>query len=59
VACLTVNEVAKETGLKPPTIRKKIANREIDFVRFGRAVRIPAESVRKLIQENLVPARIR
>jgi excisionase family DNA binding protein len=59
MACLTVNEVAKETGLKPPTIRKKIANREIDIVRFGRAVRIPEDSVRKLIAENTIPAKQR
>jgi excisionase family DNA binding protein len=57
VACLTISEVAKETGLKPPTIRKKIANGEIDVVRFGRAVRIPEESVRKLIARNTIPAR--
>jgi excisionase family DNA binding protein len=54
-----INETAKEMGLKPPTIRKKIANREIDIVRFGRAVRIPEEAVRKLIAQNTVPARTR
>ena len=59
MACLTVNEAARETGLKAPTIRKKIAAREIDVVRFGRAVRIPEESIRRLIAENTVPARVR
>jgi excisionase family DNA binding protein len=58
MALLTVNEVATALGLKPPTVRKKIALREIEHVRIGRrAVRIPEEAVRKLIAANTIPAR--
>jgi excisionase family DNA binding protein len=52
----TVAEAAEVTGLKVPTIRKKIANRELAIVRFGRAVRIPESSIRRLTEENVVPA---
>jgi excisionase family DNA binding protein len=57
MALWTVNRVAEETGMKPPTIRKKIAMREIEHVRIGRSVRVPEEAVRKLIAANTIPAR--
>jgi excisionase family DNA binding protein len=56
---LTVKEAARATGLKVPTIRKKLANREIDFCKLGRAVRIPTAAIERLIRENMVPARER
>jgi excisionase family DNA binding protein len=56
---LKVTEVSEVTGLQVVTIRKKIANRELAAVYFGRAVRVPESAVRKLIEQNLVPARTR
>jgi len=56
---LNIKEFAKATGLKEPTCRKIIAKRGIEVVRFGRAIRIPEEAVRRLIAQNTVPARIR
>jgi excisionase family DNA binding protein len=54
---LTVEQSAKATGLKEPTIRKKIYAREIAHVKLGRAVRVPVSEILRLIQENTVPAR--
>lgn len=54
---LTVEQAATATGLKPPTIRKKIYAREIAYVKLGRAVRVPTSEIAKLIRENTIPAR--
>ena len=58
MALMTVAEVAKETGLKEPTIRKMIAARRLESVKLGRAVRIHAKAVEDLIRLNTVPARV-
>lgn len=53
---LTVAQVAQQLGLKEPTVRAWIARGRISYVKFGRAVRVPADEVRRLIEENLKPA---
>ena len=54
---LNVDEAAQLLGLKSATVRAWILRRKIDYVRVGRAVRIPAEAVKKFIERNTVPAR--
>jgi excisionase family DNA binding protein len=55
----TVNQAAEETGLRPSTIRKKISLGELPHAKFGRAVRIPTESIETFIAQNMIPARAR
>jgi excisionase family DNA binding protein len=54
---LTVEEAAKELGLKPSTIRAWILRRRITYVKLNRAVRIPRAEVERLIRESTIPAR--
>ena len=52
----TADEAAEELGLSIHTIRAWIANRKIGYVRLGRAIRIPAAEIRRLLDANAVPA---
>ncbi len=54
---LNVNEAAQLLGLKPATLRAWILLRKIEFVRVGRAVRIPAVAISRFIERNTIPAR--
>jgi len=54
---LTVEEAAKELGLKPSTIRAWILRRRITYVKLNRAVRIPRAEVERIIREGTIPAR--
>lgn len=54
---LTCAEAAIELGLKEATIRVWIAQRRLESVKLGRAVRIPSSAIESLIQENTLPAR--
>jgi excisionase family DNA binding protein len=47
---LTVREAAGRLGLKECTIRRKILERRIVYVKNGRSVRIPVEAVEDLIE---------
>jgi len=53
---LTVPEVAVRLGLKEATIRRRILERRIDYVKNGRSVRIPLEAVEKVIAVGYRPA---
>jgi len=53
----TVEEAARLLSLSPHTIRAWIASRELEYVRLGRAVRIPAQEIERLIRHGTVPAR--
>jgi len=53
---LTVTEVAYRLGLKPATIRRRILERRMPYVKLGRAVRIPIEAVEALIAASYRPA---
>ena len=52
----TIRETAEELGLSPATIRSWIRQRKIGYVRLGRAVRIPASEIQRLVERGTVPA---
>lgn len=52
----TVCEAAAELGLSVHTIRAWAAARRIAHIRLGRAIRIPASEIRRVIEQNTVPA---
>jgi excisionase family DNA binding protein len=52
----TVRAAADELGLSPATLRAWIRQRRIGYVRLGRAVRIPANEIRRLVERGTVPA---
>lgn len=52
----TVEQAAKELNLSKATIRSWVAQRRLAHVRLGRAVRIPAEEIRRVLQAGYVPA---
>jgi excisionase family DNA binding protein len=53
-----VPEVAEMLSISPKLVWKLVAERkQIDVVRIGRSVRIPAESIEKLIERGTTPAR--
>ncbi|UOF78516.1 helix-turn-helix domain [Caudoviricetes sp.] len=54
---LTVREAAKRLGLRTGTIRRKILERRIDYVKIGRAVRIPSKVIDQIIEEGWRAAR--
>ena len=52
----TVAEAADELGLSVYTVRAWIATRRLAHLRLGRAIRIPAAEVRRVIEASTVPA---
>ncbi len=52
----TVSEAAEELGLSVHTIRAWVASRRLAHLRLGRAIRIPAAEIRRVIEESTVPA---
>jgi len=56
---LTVYEVAATLNLSAGTIRAWLLSRKLAAVRLGRAVRIPASELERLIAEGMTPARAR
>ena len=52
----TVAEAADELGLSVYTVRSWIASRRLAHLRLGRAIRIPAAEVRRVIEASTVPA---
>lgn len=53
---LTVEAAANLLGLKVATIRRRILERRIDYVKNGRSVRIPVEAVEQIIVKGYRPA---
>jgi excisionase family DNA binding protein len=54
-----VREVAELLSVSEKLIWKKIALRQgFDVVRIGRSVRVPSESIERLIEEGTTPARV-
>jgi len=53
---LTVEEAAVHLGLKTATIRRRILERKIGYVKNGRSVRIPVEIVERIINQGYRPA---
>ena len=52
----TVAEAAGELGLSVHTIRAWVTARRLAHIRLGRAIRIPAAEIRRVIEQNTVPA---
>ena len=52
----TVAEAADELGLSVYTIRAWIASRRIGHIRLGRAIRVPADELRRILEAGTVPA---
>lgn len=52
---LRVSEVAHRLGLRESTIRRRILEKQIGYVKVGRAVRIPVEEVNLLISQGYRP----
>ena len=53
---LTVAQVADRLGLKQATIRRRILERRLPYVKLVRAVRIPVEVIDALIASSYRPA---
>jgi excisionase family DNA binding protein len=56
---LTVDQFAEIVGLRPVTVRMWAAGRKIASVKLGRALRIPATELDRLIELGLRPAKTR
>jgi excisionase family DNA binding protein len=54
-AARTVRQAADELGLSAATIRAWVRQRRIGYIRLGRAVRIPASEIHRLIEHGSVP----
>jgi excisionase family DNA binding protein len=52
-----VKHAAEELGLSVACVRKWIAERRIQYVRLGRAIRVPCAEIERLISEGTIPAR--
>ncbi|MGH9348764.1 MAG: helix-turn-helix domain-containing protein [Vicinamibacterales bacterium] len=53
----TVEQAAAELNLSKATIRAWIAQRRLGHVRLGRAIRVPAEEIHRVLQAGYVPPR--
>ncbi len=51
----TVEEAAAELNLSRATIRAWISQRRLGHIRLGRAIRIPAEEIRRVLEAGWVP----
>jgi excisionase family DNA binding protein len=54
---LRVDEAAVALGLSPKTLRDWIAQRRLEIVRLGRAIRVSEAEVARIIADGTVPAR--
>ena len=52
----TVEQAAEELNLSKATIRAWIAQRRLGHIRLGRAVRVPATEIQRVLQAGFVPA---
>jgi excisionase family DNA binding protein len=52
----TIAQTAEELGLSPATIRAWIRQRRIGYVRLGRAIRIPASEIQRIVERGTVHA---
>ena len=52
----TVKEAAQQLCVSVHTVRAWIARRKITSIRLGRAVRIPAWEIARLLEQGTIPA---
>ena len=52
----TVAEAARDLNVSVHTIRAWIARRKLGCVRLGRAVRVPASEITRLVEKGTIPA---
>ncbi|HEY6343229.1 MAG TPA: helix-turn-helix domain-containing protein [Bryobacteraceae bacterium] len=53
---LDIPTTAERLGVKPSTVRFWIWQRKIEFVKVGRAVRIPESEIERIIERGTIPA---
>jgi excisionase family DNA binding protein len=53
----TIGQAAEELGLSVHTVRAWVAERRLTHLRLGRAIRIPAAEIRRVIDESTIPAK--
>ncbi len=53
----TVSQAAEELGLSVHTVRAWVADRRLAHLRLGRAIRIPAAEIRRVILQSTIPAK--
>lgn len=51
----TVEQAAEELNLARATIRAWIAQRRLGHIRLGRAIRIPAGEIRRVLEVGYIP----
>ncbi len=51
----TVDQAAEELNVSVHTIRAWVARRKLGYVRLGRAIRIPAAEIQRLLDSGSVP----
>ena len=51
----TVEQAAAELNLSTATIRAWIAKRRLGHIRLGRAIRIPVDEIRRLLETGYIP----
>jgi excisionase family DNA binding protein len=51
----TVEQAANELNLSRATIRAWIAQRRLGHIRLGRAIRVPADELRRVLEAGYVP----
>ncbi len=54
---LDVNSAAKRLGVSPFTIRAWLRQRRLSYVKLGRRVLVPEDSISRFLAVNTVPAR--
>lgn len=52
---LSIQRAAEWLGASPKTVRRKLANREIEFFKVGTRVMIPLKSLEDFVKRNTVP----
>jgi excisionase family DNA binding protein len=52
----SIHQAADRWGVKPVTVRKKVARRDVTVVRIGRRVLIPESEIVRIIEQGTVPA---
>lgn len=48
-----IDEAARLLGIRPSTVRAYVSKRRIHFIRIGRRVLIPVETIDKILSEGL------